>query len=115
MKPTQLLLTLVLPAVALATTTNINDTINDGDIGTWTVGDCILVQFAMAFDLHANASNPNATTSTILVAPDAKLSSYSCGNMTQEFKLSWAEQSRNHTGLLHRNVTITFARKNTTL
>ena len=86
------------------------------DVGNWTVGKCIMAQFAMEFTLRPEAINPNKTV-LVKVGPRAKADKDQkyCGNTTQELNLHWYDAQRNNTAeLLFRNITITIGRNNST-
>merc|ERR1712117_943025 len=90
----------------------------DADIGNWTVGNCILAQFAMEITLHPNKPNPNATT-VIEVPRHAQVDEIASncnenGNTTQDLSLFWTDRELNSTNVLMRNLTLRFGRKNET-
>lgn len=87
----------------------------DSDTGNWTVGDCILAQFAIDITLHPNATDKNETL-TLAVLPRAKAdeSQNNCKNETQSLSLDWSEQEKNSTLQLARNFTIEFRNTNDT-
>jgi len=86
------------------------------DTGNWTVGNCILAQFAMEITLYPNKTNPNVTE-VIDVPKHAKVDqkASNCGNgTTQDLSLFWTVRESNSTNLLMRNLTLRFGRKNET-
>lgn len=93
------------------------------DAGNWSVGDCILAQFAMEFTVHTDEAKKNATKlislpSTAKAEKDDKGHPH-CSNETgkyQSLSLSWKERQLNITGIkpaiyLDRYIVIQFARK----
>jgi len=119
------IISLLLAAAAKAVVTeNVAFTSNqmlgdeDADIGNWTVGNCILAQFAMEITLHPNKTNPNATT-VIEVPRHAQVDEIASncnenGNTTQDLSLFWTDRELNSTNVLMRNLTLRFGRKNET-
>ena len=103
-----------LPALALFALCAMAPSVSAADTGNWTVGNCILAQFAMEVTLHPNHTHPNVTQ-VVVVPADAKAdaSQSSCGADEQQLNLDWVERSDNGTELA-RNVTIVFARRNDT-
>ena len=87
----------------------------DADTGNWTVGSCIMTQFALQLTIQPNVTNANETVS-IEVPRDATAdaSQSHCQNTTQELKLTWSDRAENGTDLLRRNFTIQFGRINNT-
>jgi len=98
-----------------AFTTNLMLGDEDADIGNWTVGKCILAQFAMEITLHANTTHQNETT-VIQVPRHAVVdqSASNCDNTTQDLSLFWTVRELNSTNDLMRNLTLRFGRKNET-
>ena len=109
-----LVLTLLWLEVVASTSLDLGDP--DADVGLWKVDDCIIAQFAMDFTIRPHLDNPNATL-IVKVAPNATVNAEQsrCGNQTQKMVLNWKIPERNSTRFLDRNMTLTFARENTTL
>ncbi len=103
----------------------------DADVGNWTVGDCIMAQFAMELTLHLPGNGTNATSGggptpppappkpqpvTLRVPRGAKAdrdqSNCKLPDDRQSLTLSWSERSANGTGMLSRNLTIVFSKMN---
>ncbi|TRY75297.1 hypothetical protein TCAL_01332 [Tigriopus californicus] len=94
------------------------------DVGNWTVGDCILAQFAMEFtvpfpnsskffDSHDKA--PNSTTFKLDLPVNAVVdkSQRQCGNNTQVLSFDWSSPALNDSAVnLYRNLTVVFAAMN---
>jgi hypothetical protein len=86
----------------------------DADAGNWTVGECIMAQFAMDIKL-INATAPNETL--VVAVPVKAMADQSqglCGNETQDLTLYWKDKADNSSDLLPRNVTLRFGRINDT-
>jgi hypothetical protein len=86
------------------------------DTGNWTVGNCILAQFAMEITLHPNKTDANSTL-TVKVPADAQVdkAQTNCGKDIQLMKLVWTETAKNDSTVeLHRNLTIEFGKINNT-
>ena len=84
------------------------------DTGNWTVGGCILAQFAMEVSLHPNKTDGNATwVLSVPATASADPVSSTCGTDEQKLNLDWSELSDNST-TLNRNVTLVFSRRNDT-
>ena len=92
-----------------------DDPLADADVGNWTVGQCIMAQFAMELTLRPDANNKN-TTLDVKVSPKAVADADQkyCGNVTQNLNLHWHDQESNSTEHLLRNLTIKFGRSNFT-
>lgn len=91
---------------------NIN--VNDGSVGNWSVGNCILAKFAMNFTIYpegGNGSTINLPTSAVADKDqNGTLCSTDVKNV-QTLTLSWNENQKNDTEiLLHRFVQIQFKR-----
>ena len=97
-----------------------NDPVNpgnltDADVGNWTFGDCLMVQFAMEFTVRPDKSDSNVTI-PIRVDPFAKVDPdrCNCGEGDQNIKMYWTLKATNDTVMLMNNLTLTFSRSNTT-
>jgi len=87
---------------------------NDGSVGNWSVGNCILAKFAMNFTIYpegGNGSTINLPTSAVADKDqNGTLCSTDVKNV-QTLTLSWNENQKNDTEiLLHRFVQIQFKR-----
>lgn len=94
--------------------------LTDADVGNWTVGDCIMAQFAMELVAHL----PNSTNVTVpplhLLVPvgakaDQNQANCKLDQDRQSLSLSWTDRAVNGTyEPLGRNLTIIFAKLNDT-
>lgn len=94
------------------------------DVGNWTVGDCILAQFAMEFTVpFPNSSKfsehqdkpANTTTFTLDLPVNAIVdkSQRQCGNDSQILSFDWSNPALNDSSVnLYRNFTVVFATMN---
>jgi hypothetical protein len=82
----------------------------DPKTGTWSVGDCILAQFNMDFNLVLDKSKPNITT-TMTIPTEAKVikEKSKCDGKEQRLTIGWKDPQKNDTQiLLTREITIKF-------
>lgn len=115
MAPTALLL--ALPLFALMSVASAS--LTGADVGNWTVGDCIMAQFAMELTLFPPSNKTNSSSATfppmtIQVPTDAKVDTdmSNCKGETQSLSLDWSEKAPNGTDMLVRNITVEFANFN---
>jgi len=80
------------------------------DAGNWTVGDCILAQFAIEVTVHYNTKDFNETM-IVDVPPNATVAAGSqCGQAKQSLTLVWSDLAFNDSSVtLNRSLTIDFA------
>ncbi len=91
--------------------------LTEADVGNWTVGDCILAQFAMELTAHPpNRTNvtepPLRLTVPVTAKADRDQSNCNLPDDKQTLTLSWSEKAGNGTDMLARNITIVFAKLN---
>ncbi len=111
------LVLLVVSSAAAATSPA--DEILRADTGNWTVGDCLLAQFAMQFVVTAdNNTIPGVEPRDLIFKVPAnatvQVDSASCQPTLNYLSLHWVDKSSNETHLA-RNLTVVFALDNSTL
>merc|ERR1711976_264721 len=83
------------------------------DVGNWTVGDCIRIEFAMDFVLHPNDTNPNLIyTVTVPVSAKIDPTESNCGNDTQKMTLTWSDYCPQNNTQLSRTMSVIFKKNN---
>jgi len=106
-------------AAFLATMASVSADEVPGDIGNWTVGDCILVQFSLDIALRPDEANTSDVVKVSLplwakADKDQSQCQYEGGN-EQHLALFWQNLAHNSTDdHLNRNVTVVFAKRNDT-
>ena len=103
-------LVFTLATLAASRSSNKQDVVSDldaADAGNWTVGDCILAQFAMEVKVHYSSND----SMVVDVSPAAKVNNdvSVCGQARQTLSLAWFEPASNDSSVkLNRSLTIDF-------
>lgn len=106
----------VLATCLLHTSSSTDVRLQSLDVGNWTVGDCIRIEFAMEMIIHSNSSDPNQNiTVTVPTTAQVKASDLSkaCGNETNILRLTWTDHDPKNGTELSRDLKITFEKNET--